>query len=116
MLLIPAATVGITIGGLTARWVNEDFVRLLVGIIAVVFTLYRWRSLRQAAKSDFDRHRNAAATRSKQISGSILGSLCGFHELSCACRDTALSGLHASPRDSSKADLYGYECYVHSHR
>ncbi len=50
-LLIPAATVGITIGGLTARWVNEDIVRLLVGIIAVVFTIHRWRGLRRAARS-----------------------------------------------------------------
>ena len=51
VLLIPAATVGITIGGLTARWVNEDIVRLLVGVIAVVFTLHRWRGLRRAARS-----------------------------------------------------------------
>ena len=50
-ILIPAATLGITIGGLTARWVNEDIVRLIVGIIAVVFTLHRWRGLRQLAKS-----------------------------------------------------------------
>ena len=45
VLLIPAATVGITIGGLTARWVNDEVVRLLVGIIAVVFTIYRARSV-----------------------------------------------------------------------
>ena len=44
-LLIPAATVGITIGGLTANWVNDQIVRLLVGIIAVVFTLHRARGL-----------------------------------------------------------------------
>jgi hypothetical protein len=50
-ILIPAATVGITIGGLTAGWVNEDIIRLLVGVIAVVFTIHRWRGLRRAAKS-----------------------------------------------------------------
>ena len=44
-LLIPAATLGITIGGLTARWVNDDLVRFLVGIIAVVFTVHRARSV-----------------------------------------------------------------------
>ena len=41
-LLIPAAAIGITISAFTARWVNDDIVRLLVGIIAVVFILYRW--------------------------------------------------------------------------
>lgn len=50
-ILIPAATLGITIGGLTAGWVNEDIVRLIVGVIAVVFTLHRWSGLRRAAKS-----------------------------------------------------------------
>ncbi|MGI9257682.1 MAG: sulfite exporter TauE/SafE family protein [Gammaproteobacteria bacterium] len=47
-ILIPAATVGITIGGLTAGWVNEDIIRLLVGVIALVFAFHRWRGLRRA--------------------------------------------------------------------
>ena len=53
-LLIPAATVGITIGGLTAGWVNDQIVRLLVGIIAVVFALHRAKGLylRRAARAD----------------------------------------------------------------
>ena len=48
-LLIPAATVGITIGGLTAGWVNDDVVRFLVGVIAVVFTIHRARGILNAA-------------------------------------------------------------------
>lgn len=44
-LLIPAATVGIIIGGLTAGYVNDQIVRLLVGVIAVVFALHRARGL-----------------------------------------------------------------------
>jgi uncharacterized membrane protein YfcA len=40
-VLLPAAIVGITIGGLTASWVNDNIVRLLVGVIAVVFIAYR---------------------------------------------------------------------------
>lgn len=46
-LLLPAAIVGITVGGLTARWVNDDIIRLLVGVIAVVFILYRWAGMRR---------------------------------------------------------------------
>ena len=55
-LLIPAATVGIVIGGLTARWVNDDIVRFLVGVIAVVFTIHRARGiLKTAGGSAVDR-------------------------------------------------------------
>ena len=76
-LLIPAAIVGITIGGLTARWVNEEFVRLLVGFIAVVFTIHRWRGLRRAAKSV------ATATAPQRrapnkILGAFWGTCAGF--------------------------------------
>ncbi len=77
VLLIPAAIVGITIGGLTARWVNEEFVRLLVGIIAVLFTIHRWRGLRRAAKSV------ATATAPQRrapnkILGAFWGTCAGF--------------------------------------
>jgi uncharacterized membrane protein YfcA len=76
-LLIPAATVGITIGGLTARWVNEDIVRLLVGVIAVVFTLHRWSSLRRAAKSSSSASALARRPPNK-ILGAFWGTCAGF--------------------------------------
>lgn len=38
--LLPGACIGIFIGWLTAAYTSEDDVRLIVGIIAVVFTLY----------------------------------------------------------------------------
>jgi len=77
-LLIPAATVGITIGGLTARWVNEDFVRLLVGIIAVVFTLHRWRSLRRAAKSTSTGAATPPRREPNKVLGAFWGTCAGF--------------------------------------
>ena len=50
-ILIPAAILGITIGGFTAGWVNDDFVRFLVGIIAVLFTIHRARGVLRMASS-----------------------------------------------------------------
>jgi len=50
-VLVPAATIGITIGGLTARWVNDDIVRLLVGVIAVIFITHRWMTMRHKTAS-----------------------------------------------------------------
>jgi uncharacterized membrane protein YfcA len=39
-LMLPGAVVGITIGGLLADQVSEDFVRLCVGLIAIIFPIY----------------------------------------------------------------------------
>lgn len=77
LILIPAATIGITIGGLTARWVNEDIVRLLVGVIAVVFTLHRWRGLRRAARatSPADAPQRRPPSR---LLGAFWGTCAGF--------------------------------------
>ena len=38
--LLPGAAIGIFIGWLTAAYTSEDAVRLIVGVIAVVFTIY----------------------------------------------------------------------------
>ncbi|MEM9939447.1 MAG: sulfite exporter TauE/SafE family protein [Pseudomonadota bacterium] len=39
-LMLPGAVVGIAIGGLLAGYVDDQFVRLCVGLIAVVFPIY----------------------------------------------------------------------------
>jgi uncharacterized membrane protein YfcA len=67
-VLIPSAAIGITIGGLTARWVDDDIVRLLVGIIAVVFILYRWMTMRR---------RGAAALESRKPPNRAFGVFWG---------------------------------------
>src|SRR5690606_37286194 len=45
-ILIPAALVGIAIGALSFRFLSEDAVRLIIGAVAVLFTLDRWLGLR----------------------------------------------------------------------
>ncbi|HEX9876658.1 MAG TPA: sulfite exporter TauE/SafE family protein [Gammaproteobacteria bacterium] len=52
IVLLPAAAFGVTIGGLTARWVNDDVVRLLVGVIAVVFISHRWLGMRRTGTAE----------------------------------------------------------------
>lgn len=74
-LLIPAATVGITIGGLTAGYVNDQIVRLLVGIIAVVFTIHRASGLylrrRKGSKEELRKSPN-------RVWGAFWGTCAGF--------------------------------------
>lgn len=50
-ILIPAAIVGIFIGWLTAAYVSEGHVRLIVGIVALLFTLDYWIGWRGAEGS-----------------------------------------------------------------
>ncbi len=41
-MLLPGAVMGIGVGTLTATFVTETIIQLIVGIIAVVFVLYTW--------------------------------------------------------------------------
>jgi uncharacterized protein len=76
-ILIPAATLGIVIGGLTANWVDEDLVRLIVGIIAVVFALHRWNGLRRAANAGSSASKTQAEPPGR-FQGAFWGGCAGF--------------------------------------
>jgi uncharacterized membrane protein YfcA len=49
-VMLPASILGIAVGWLTAAYVKEDFVRLLVGIISIVFAVNYWFGDRLRAK------------------------------------------------------------------
>ena len=53
VIMLPGALLGILIGWLAAAWVNEDLIRLIVGLLAVLFSLSYWLSAarRQAPAS-----------------------------------------------------------------
>ncbi|MEC9345651.1 MAG: sulfite exporter TauE/SafE family protein [Pseudomonadota bacterium] len=53
--LFPGAVIGIVAGALTATWVDEHVVRLIIGLIAVLFALNRWVGF---ARSDIARAEN----------------------------------------------------------
>lgn len=40
MILLPGAVIGIIIGGMTAHLINDDWIRLIVGVIAIAFTVH----------------------------------------------------------------------------
>ena len=67
-VMIPAALVGIVLGWMTAAWVNEDAVRVVVGAVSVLFALNYWfrrRLAAEPAKPDLAR-------------GSFWGSVAGY--------------------------------------
>lgn len=67
-ILLPGALLGSLIGWLFADYVNEDGVRLIVGLIAVFFTLFVW----------LKRPVHAASTAPSRAKGMLWGSIAGF--------------------------------------
>jgi uncharacterized protein len=65
--MLPAAAVGIGIGGLTAAWTSEALVRLIVGVVALAFVV---RSLRPG--------RPVVAAPPRRGAASLWGALAGF--------------------------------------
>jgi uncharacterized protein len=66
--LLPGALFGITVGALLFQYLNDDIIRLIIGLMAVVFTLNHW------LKPKLDTPPHGASI----IKGSLWGSLSGF--------------------------------------
>lgn len=68
MILVPAACLGIVVGWLTAAYVSEGHVRLIVGLVALAFTLDYWLGMRP----------QKAAPGPDALKGGFWGALAGF--------------------------------------
>ena len=68
-IMVPGAIVGIVIGALTFRYFNDDMIRLLIGGIAVSFTVHHWLKRRPA---------RPAGREAKVVSGAAWSSVAGF--------------------------------------
>ena len=69
-VLLPASLVGIGIGTLFFEFLSADIVRLIVGSIAVFFTLHYWLTMR--------RRRSAGLPTFPRAAGAVGGSVAGF--------------------------------------
>ncbi|MEE8444298.1 MAG: sulfite exporter TauE/SafE family protein, partial [Alphaproteobacteria bacterium] len=49
--LLPGAMAGIVVGALTFRYLNDDHIRLILGGIALMFSLHAWLARRRAGES-----------------------------------------------------------------
>lgn len=67
-IMLPAALAGVGVGWLTAAWVNEDAVRLIVGATSALFALNYW----------FRGGRTADPARPNAAKGSAWGVVAGF--------------------------------------
>ncbi len=68
-ILIAAAMIGILTGALTFRFMNADAIRILIGLISMVFAARTWMSNRRGGRP---------ATRPHIAKGSFWGAVAGF--------------------------------------
>ncbi|MBO6920311.1 MAG: sulfite exporter TauE/SafE family protein [Rhizobiaceae bacterium] len=71
-IMLPGAVVGIAVGGLTAAYVSENLVRLIVGIIAVSFVIY-FLSMKFA-----NRHKEQSPKQANTLAGRFWGAIAGY--------------------------------------
>ena len=69
-VLLPASLIGILVGTLLFEYMSASFVRLVVGVVAVTFTLHYWISRQRA--------RGAQPTHYPRMYGTLGGSVAGF--------------------------------------
>jgi hypothetical protein len=67
-ILIPAATIGIVVGALLFRFLNADAIRLMIGVLALVFSLNWW----------LNRKRPRPPASPSVPKGGFWGALAGF--------------------------------------
>lgn len=70
IMMLPGAVVGIAVGGFLAEYVSEDFVRLCVGLIAVIFPVYAVLGARLK--------KGGAALRGNRVLAALAGAVAGF--------------------------------------
>lgn len=69
-ILLPAGILGVGVGWATAEYMSEDFIRLVIGVIAVLFTLHRFVSARMG--------RTRPPEPPNTLKGLFWGTLTGF--------------------------------------
>ena len=67
-ILLPSALVGVLIGTLTFRYLSDDHIRIMIGIIAVVFVMLYFAGQRQGRRT----------TQADPVKGSFWGVIAGF--------------------------------------
>lgn len=75
LVLVPAATVGMLIGTLTFRHLDEHMIRLMLGLIALSFTLHHWLGRKRATVGAAGQ---VAASRPSKTVGVLAGTVSGF--------------------------------------
>ncbi|MEH6651382.1 MAG: sulfite exporter TauE/SafE family protein [Motiliproteus sp.] len=73
-ILLPAAVLGIGLGALSFQYLSEAHIKLIIGTIALVFTLNFWLNKL--------RRRSPKKTEADPLKGSLWGTLAGFTSFS----------------------------------
>ena len=93
--IVPAAAVGIVIGGFTFQYLSNDGVRIVIGVISVLFCLNYW----------FSKQVTYSQTASK-LKGNIWGAISGFTSFGIHAGGVPIS-VYLLPQNMDKIVLMG---------
>ncbi|MEZ5861019.1 MAG: TSUP family transporter [Geminicoccaceae bacterium] len=90
-VMLPGALLGILLGGLAASYLDDDVVRVVLGLIAVGFTADLF-----PPRQELDR-----GPAARRVAGAFWGCVAGFHQHHRPCRRSAGEHLHLLPLSST---------------
>jgi uncharacterized membrane protein YfcA len=94
-IIIPGAAIGILVGTFTFSYLSADMIRIIIGTIAVVFTINYWfkRKITQGSKPD-------------RLKGTIWGAIAGFTSFGVHAGGPPIS-IYLLPQKMDKILLMG---------
>jgi uncharacterized membrane protein YfcA len=94
-IIVPAATLGIVLGGFTFQYLSDDGVRIIIGVISVLFCLHYWFSKQAAANQ-----------QPSKLKGSVWGAIAGFTSFGIHAGGAPIS-VYLLPQKMDKVVLMG---------
>jgi uncharacterized membrane protein YfcA len=94
-IIIPGAAIGILMGTFTFSYLSADMIRIIIGAIAVIFTINYWfkRKITQGSKPD-------------QLKGTLWGAIAGFTSFGVHAGGPPIS-IYLLPQKMDKTLLMG---------
>ena len=95
VIIIPGAIIGIAVGALSFRYLSEDMIRIMIGLISVAFFLNYWLKHSSAQKQGINRTK-----------GTFWGALAGFTSFGIHAGGPPIS-IYLLPQKMDKVVLMG---------
>lgn len=94
-IIIPGAVIGLLVGAFTFRYLSADMMRIIIGIIAVIFTLNYWLQ-RKVVKG----------LKPNRLKGTIWGAISGFTSFGIHSGSPPIN-IYLLPQNMDKTILMG---------
>jgi uncharacterized membrane protein YfcA len=94
-IIIPGAIVGVVVGALSFRYLSEDMIRIMIGLMSVVFFLNYWFEHKEKPKQEVSK-----------VRGGVWGAVAGFTSFGIHAGGPPIS-IYLLPQKMDKVVLMG---------